>query len=148
MAGGHVAGPVPDPGVAVIALVWGRQARDLIEDAIFHKARASGYANAIERLQEELADLREQNTELVKEMLAMKREGFEPYVPVKLNEVDEEPELPAEVREALLKITSPGTPLWAELEEDAIHLLRDKEPDEVARITLRGGAYRDSESYA
>lgn len=129
--------------------MWGRELQTLIERASRMEGALQHTQEEKDRLLGEISDLREQNLTLTRQMVDMKREGFEPLVPVSLPPVEEEAALPEQVERAIRIITDPGTDLYAELVKDAWRMLEGEglEPEKVATLTLRGGAYRNVEAY-
>lgn len=129
----------------VIALMWGRQLQTLIERSSRMEGKLMAAEDATARLQGEIADLREQNVFLLRSMLDMKREGFNPaglWAHFGQDAAEQEEELPEEVMNAILARSEEGTDLYGELVKDAWLMLKKEglDPARAAALTLRGGA--------
>lgn len=93
-----------------------------------------------QRLLAEIAALQAERTLILKTVVDMKREGFEPLVAVSLPAPEPPKKLPDSVQRAVDARADPGTPLHRDLTEDAWRMLdREELPaEEVVRITLGG----------
>lgn len=73
----------------------------------------------LEATQEEIARLREDNAALLREIVAMKQDGFmPPPAQPQAVRVDDGPPLPKQILEAAQAIAEPGTPLYDSIIED------------------------------
>jgi hypothetical protein len=106
--------------------------RDL--DAERRIAAAEGQAADLRATVQQLL---QQNHDLVQQIAAMKRDGFDAPAPVKFEQ--QEPRFPAKVTEAILQRASPRSREYAHLETVAADMLaKGDDPEAIAQAILIG----------
>jgi hypothetical protein len=129
----------------MIAIIWGKRALNLIAAERELAALAKQYGQMTMLFQGEISDLREQNLMLTRQMIDMKREGFEPIVPVSFKPEEDEREVPEQVEEAIARRAEPGTDLYRRLIDGAWKALEGgMDPGRVTTEVLMGGARKEA----
>lgn len=122
---------------------------DAVAQAAAAEARATAAEEETTRLRQHNDMLMQEIKELTATIVQMRREGFNPTMPINMEPQPQEEPLDPEIMRACSSLAEPGSRLYEELVEDARRMRDHEQLDTraIVQATLRGGTQSMEEAW-